>query len=177
MSSLDNHDNHDNHVITNFKLSVRGLFMDEFFGFCIVVAVIYFIINSKKSNTDFSDIINSYTPNTSNRYDNVYEVWVSSQLTPDCQKVLIDIYNYDGKINIQSSYDWLQLSESTYQSYVEHNENWTEEKDNYISSLEKQANVMRHLLSPGSMVVWCDKHKSWACDRRAFKYSSSGHEV
>lgn len=151
--------------------------MDAFIGFCIVVAVIYFVFKSKKSNADFSDIINSYTPNTSNRYNNVYEVWVSGQLTPACQKVLRDVYNYNGGIDIQSSYDWLQLSESTYRSYVEHNADWTEENDNYISSLEKQASVMRHLSSPGSMVVWCDKHKSWACNRRAFKYSSSGYEV
>lgn len=151
--------------------------MGTFIGFCIVVAVIYFAFKSKKSNADFSNIINSYQPNTSNRRNNVYEVWVSGELTPACQEVLANVYNYHGKIYIQSPYGWFNDKESTQQAYVKYNADWTEESDDYISSLEKQANIMSYLSSSsGKMVVWCDADENWACNRRAFRYSSSGYE-
>ena len=151
--------------------------MDILLGLCTVIAFIYFISKKSPSNISNINLSNLHHVDTSNRYNNVFEVWVCGELSPECQKVLHDIYNYNGELYIQSLDDWLGEGEKVYQSYIEHNSKWTEDNDNYISSLEKYSNIIRILTGTyGSMAVWCDKNENWACNRRVFIYGKDGLE-
>lgn len=151
--------------------------MGIFIGFCIVVALIYFIFSDKGNTTNYASSSSSYHQDTNNRYNNVYDVWVYDELSPECQQILYDVYNYNGSVTVFSFHELFHGGDELYESYVRLNQNWTEEQDDYIESVQRRALVMKNLLDgSGKMAVWCDKDRRWDCDRRVFYYRKDGKE-